>query len=87
MKRESAKMSVEELADVDNHQLISYTQHWIGQSIVMRNNGSPAERQNLLGQLRAGILKCIDLGVLNEVLEKFPAHIQDKVKLDYNYKG
>ena len=47
-------MTVEQLEDVDNHQLVSYTQRWIRQAIAMGDNGSPAERQNLLGQLESG---------------------------------
>jgi len=82
-QRESKMMSKEELGSVDNHQLISYTKRWIKQSITMGQNGSPAERQNLLGQLRSGILACIKNNILDEVLKDFDYRIQKKVKKEY----
>lgn len=82
--REATKMTPEELADVDNHQLISYTKRWINQSITMGGNGSPAERQNLLGQLRSGILLCIEKGIIENVLDGFPKEIILKIKGEYN---
>lgn len=85
-EREADKMSKEDLADVDNGQLIGYTIRWIKQSIEMGGNGSPAERQNLLGQLRSGILACIEKGILDKVLESFSKDIQDKIKQEYGIK-
>ena len=81
--REAENMDKEELSDVDNHQLISYTKRWIGQSIEMGINGSPSERQNLIGQLRSGVLACIDKGILDKVLDDFPKEIRDKVEQEY----
>jgi len=86
-EREAQNMSKENLADVDNHQLISYTRRWINQSIVMGGNGSPAERQNLLGQLKSGILNCIEKGILDKVLEDFSKEVKDKIKNEYNIKN
>jgi hypothetical protein len=85
-EREAGRMSPEELKDVDNHQLISYTRRWIKQSITMGGGGSPSERQNLLGQLRSGILLCIKKGIIDKVLNTFPKEIQKKVKDEYNLK-
>ena len=82
-EREANFMDKEDLSDVDNHQLISYTIRWIKQSIEMGGNGSPAERQNLLGQLRSGILACIEKGVLDKVLENFTKEIKIKIKVEY----
>lgn len=82
-KRESEQMNEAELADVDNHQLISYTKRWINQTISMGDSGSPAERQNLLGQLRSGILVCVRKGILVDVLEGFPAGIKAKIRKEY----
>jgi hypothetical protein len=82
-EREAKQMSFQELADVDNSQLIGYTKRWINQSIAMGNNGSPAERQNLLGQLRSGILTCIQKNILGKVLEGFDLRIQQKIKKEY----
>lgn len=82
-EREAQHMSSGELADVDNHQLISYTKRWINQSIQMGGNGSPAERNNLLGQLRSGLLLCIKKGVLQSVIDDFPGHIQEKIQQEY----
>jgi hypothetical protein len=82
-QREAAQMTSSELADVDNHQLISYTKRWINQAILMGNNGSPAERQNLLGQLRSGILLCISKKVLDDALDGFGPEIKAKIKEEY----
>ncbi len=84
--REAEQMNEGELADVDNHQLISYTKRWINQSIQMGGGGSPAERQNLLGQLRSGILACIKNGILDEVIKNFDYKIQKKIKQEYGIK-
>lgn len=85
-EREAQLMSEEDLKEVDNSQLIGYTKRWINQSIIMEGGGSPPERQNLLGQLRSGILVCIDKGVLNKVLEGFNPQIQEKIKVEYRIK-
>jgi hypothetical protein len=82
-EREAKQMSEEELSEVDNSQLIGYTKRWIKQSIMMGGNGSPAERQNLLGQLRSGILACIDKEILPKVLEGFDPLIQKQIKEGY----
>lgn len=66
-EREAKEMTEEELKDVNNHQLVSYTQRWIRQAIAMGDNGSPAERQNLLGQLESGLKVCKKNNLLNEV--------------------
>ena len=82
-EREAENMSEEDLSEVDNGQLIGYTKRWINQSIQMGDSGSPAERQNLLGQLRSGILSCISKGIMNKVLEGYDKPIQDKIKEEY----
>lgn len=82
-EREAEQMGEEELADVDNHQLMSYTKRWIKQSIAMGGGGSPSERQNLLGQLRSGILACIRKGILDQMLKGFDEDVIIKVKKDY----
>lgn len=86
-EREMINIPQEELKDADTHQLISYTKRFIKQSIIMGNNGSPAERHNLLGQLRSGILACIDKGILDKVLEDFGEDIKNKIKSEYNIKS
>lgn len=83
-EREALKMTKEELGDVDNHQLISYTKRWINQSIIMGGNGSPAERQNLHGQLRSGILSCIEKGILQEVIKDFDRNTRKQIEKEYN---
>lgn len=85
-ERVAKNMTEAELKDVDNHQLISYTQRWIKQSMVMGKNGSPAERRNLLGQLRSGILSCYDKGILNKVLVDFPIEVGEKIYQEYGFK-
>jgi len=85
-EREARQMSEEDLAEVDNSQLIGYTKRWINQSIIMGCNGSPSERQNLLGQLRSGVLVCIAKGVLNKVLEGFDPRIQEQINVEYGVK-
>jgi len=82
-EREAENMSKEDLNEVNNSQLIGYTKRWINQSIQMGENGSPAERQNLLGQLRSGILTCIENDLINKVLENYSEEVVDKIKKEY----
>jgi len=81
--REAQFMTQADLAEVDNPQLIGYTKRWIKQSIAMGAGGSPPERQNLLGQLRSGILACIKKGVIENVLEGFGPQITKQIKDEY----
>lgn len=85
-ERESVNMTKENLENVNNHQLISYTKRWIKQSIAMGMGGSPAERQNLLGQLHSGILACVKNNVIEEVLSGFQIDIQTKIRNEYKIK-
>jgi hypothetical protein len=71
-EREAENMNKEDLMDVDNGQLIGYTIRWI-----------KPERQNLHGQLRSGILACIEERILDKVLEKFSDEIKTKIKREY----
>ncbi|MFA6161781.1 MAG: hypothetical protein WC766_06495 [Patescibacteria group bacterium] len=82
-QREARMMSEDELGNVDNHQLISYVKRWIKQSIIMGGTGSPAERQNLQGQLRSGILLCVSKGILDSVTEGFPEDVRKKINEEY----
>lgn len=68
------------IEDVNDHQLISYTQRWIQQMIAMGNNGSPPERWNLLGQLDKGIKMCVQKGVIDKVLQGFDPQTQEWIK-------
>ena len=75
-EREAKNMSEEELGDVDNHQLISYTHRWIRQYLKMGDNGSPSENQNLVGQLVSGLNACKAKGVLDSVLSQYNKEVQ-----------
>lgn len=77
--REANGMSKEELDNVDNHQLISYTQRWVNQTIEMGDSGSPSEKQNLIGQLKAGLKMCNDNGLLKKVLEPYSTDNQKQL--------
>lgn len=79
--REAQKMNSEELEDVDSSQLLGYTRRWINQAILMGNNGSPAERQNLLGQLKSGLLACKRKGLLDKAFKGFPSKIRRQLEL------
>lgn len=70
-KREAALMSEEDLADVGNHQLMSYTKRWINQALEMGTQGSPSENSNLMGQLSSAINLCKEKGILSKVLEGY----------------
>ena len=83
-ERESKKMNDNQLINVNNHQLISYTRRWIKQRISMGDNGSPAERQNLLGQLRSGIKACIKEGVFEELIEPFDEKYKTQIRSEYD---
>lgn len=62
--------------DVNEHQLVSYTQRWIQQQIQMGSSGSPPERWNLLGQLDKGIKMCKEKQCLDKVLKIFDNDIK-----------
>lgn len=81
--REAKLMTPVELENVDNHQLISLTRRWIRQSMAMGGNGSPAERQNLLGQLSSGINACIRAGLLDSLLVPFGPEVKKKIHTEY----
>lgn len=79
-QREAAMMTEGELAHVDNHQLKSYTLRWLQQTEAMGNNGSPAERQNLKGQLMSGLKACQEKGILPEILALYNPEGQKNIK-------
>ena len=64
--------------DVNNHQLVSYTQRFINQKIAAGDSGSPSERQNLDGQLLTALKKCEKEKILDEVIKPY----DDVIKLD-----
>jgi hypothetical protein len=78
-EREANMMTPDELADVDNHQLVSYTQRFIKQAKAMGENGSPAERQNLFGQLFSALDACDKNGILENVLAPFDEDTKRKL--------
>ncbi|RPI56437.1 MAG: hypothetical protein EHM49_00145 [Deltaproteobacteria bacterium] len=82
-EREASRMSQEDLEDVDNSQLLGYTRRWINQAIVMGSGGSPSERQNLFGQLRTGMLVCIEKGLVDAVLKGLDPSVQKQIKAEY----
>ena len=82
-EREAKLLNNIELDNVNNHQLISYTKRFINDVLVMGNEGSPAEKRNILGQLRSAILMCISNNVLEKVLEDYSLDIQNKIKQEY----
>jgi len=55
--------------NVNTHQLISYTKRFLQQKMSARDSGSPAERQNLEGQLVTSLKYCKKMGVLDDVLK------------------
>lgn len=77
--RESQDMTEDELRDVGNHQLISYTKRWVNQIVEGGLNGSPAENQNLVGQLKSGLKVCIDRGMRSAVMGHYPPEVRERV--------
>ncbi len=79
------------LTDCDEHQLISYTRRWIRQWITAGDSGSPAERQNLLGQMDMGIKVCIAKKcfgkIFNELHPKTRKQIADQYGLKTEISG
>lgn len=83
IKREGELMETDGTSP-DDHQLISYTQRWIKQRIAMGDNGSPAERHNLFGQLQTGLNRCKQRGILEEVIKPFPPEIKKTIRSEQN---
>lgn len=82
-ERELKLMNKKDSENVDNHQLISYTRRWINQVQNLDSSTPIAERNNLLGQLDSGIKKCIELGIVDEILKGQSDFIVNKIKNDY----
>jgi hypothetical protein len=62
-------MSPEELEDVNNHQLISYTKKFIREALMLTDQTPIAERTNIIGHLYNGLKECDKKGLTEEVLE------------------
>lgn len=77
--REARSMTDAELQDVGNHQLVSYTRRWVNQVVEGGLNGSTAERNNLLGQLKSGIKMCESKGMLVSLLSDYEPDIRKKL--------
>lgn len=71
------------LVDVNEHQLISYTQRWINEALTAGENGSPSEMSNLYGQLHRGIKVCMEKGLLEKVLEPYSTETRSSLKQIY----
>jgi len=80
MKRESKNMQLVDLENVDSHQLISYTHRWIKQVLQMGSQGSPAENQNLIGQLKSGLARCEKAGVIFAVLADYDEELRVRLR-------
>ncbi|TAN49030.1 MAG: hypothetical protein EPN21_13170 [Methylococcaceae bacterium] len=63
-------------ADVNSHQLVSYTQSLILRKLSAGDSGNPGERQNLDGQLQTSLRLAHRSGVLDMALEPFQASIK-----------
>lgn len=74
------KMMETDGSNPDDHQLISYTQRFIKQKISMGNNGSPAERQNLIGQLQTSLDRCKRKGILEKAIKPFSSEVQKMIR-------
>lgn len=71
----------------NDHQLLSYTRRFIEQRIAMGKGGSPAERQNLLGQLQTALKECAKRGLLEEAIKPFNETIKANIRSEYgNHK-
>lgn len=65
----------------DTHQLISYTTRWCIQSAHSNKaQMSIGELNNLAGQLQAGLRRCKELGVLEDVLKQLPLSAQKDLR-------
>lgn len=65
--------------DVNNHQLVSYTQRFILQASNAPADMPVAEANNLKGQLISSIRESEARGILNEVLNGLPKPVIDRV--------
>jgi len=78
--REAQEMTPEQLEDVDNHQLISYTNRFVNQMIANRDNPWmwTGERNNLYGQFWTAIKECEKKWLLWDIIKQL-----DKKELLY----
>ena len=71
------------LVDCDEHQLVSYTRRWIRQYLAMGDSGSPAERQNLFGQMDMGIKACVKKNAAGKILNDLPPKVRRGIAEQY----
>jgi hypothetical protein len=72
------------LEDVDEHQLISYTQRWVRQFLMAGNELNSSERLNLISQLEKGLKVCKEKNLIDKVL---PEGSQERKLLKENGVG
>lgn len=64
--------------DADTHQLVSYTKQFILRaSIADQSKMTGGELDNLIGQLRAGVARAVEKGVIKTVLAGLPKNAAD----------
>lgn len=78
--REAKLMHPKALENVDNEQLFGYTRRFINQTLSSGDKGSPAEKNNLKGQLDSSLKACKAKGILDEVLSRYPKDIQSQFR-------
>jgi hypothetical protein len=66
--------------DVNDHQLVSYTQSFIKQKMTIGDSGNPSERRNLDGQLISSLKECEKKGLLNKVIEPFNDNTKNNIR-------
>ena len=76
--REAKLMHPKALENVDNEQLFGYTKRFINQTLQAGDNGSPAEKNNLRGQLENSLKSCKQRNILKEVLSEYPRDIRKR---------
>jgi hypothetical protein len=75
--------------DVNNHQLVSYTQRYLLECVAASQSGasmSSSEARNLLGQTQTMIKECEKRGILEQVLPILSLEQQNKIMPQLGYK-
>jgi len=80
IKRELEKEMNYSTENVNEHQLLSYCARFINQSAVMGDDGTPVERQNLLGQLQTTLKEVERKGLIEKLLDIYGEGKEDVKK-------
>jgi hypothetical protein len=68
IKEKLVPKMVNSTLNVNNHQLVSYTQEWLREALLMPPTIQQGEMVNLVGKLNSALKMCFDMGLVDKVM-------------------